>query len=86
MITIINKTIYTCDICKKDFEDPNECLQYGIPGYETDCEGYGNYPTTCQRELCKDCHTKLIKILKDNGIFFKDCPGGHIDEIDLKSR
>lgn len=54
---------YTCDVCKKEFDNSDGIQKVFVP-----CRGYGNMCTTTKIDLCSDCRKKLAEIVDDYGV------------------
>ena len=81
MVLIMAKkqfTIFSCDICKKEFETeeyPEELKRVGVMGRKFDCEGRSFSVNTVSCDLCKDCRLELFEVTSKYFALVDDCYG-----------
>lgn len=73
-------TIFSCDICKKEFETknyPTELRRTDVMGRRFDCEGKSYSVGIILCDLCADCRKELFEVTSKHFALVDDCYGIH---------
>ena len=71
----IEKIIYKCDVCEKEFENPKDVAMTSIPCYGGE---RGEYLTDAAVDLCIKCSKNIRKVIYNNFAEISDWYGVHI--------
>ena len=81
----VQKTIYICDICKKEFADKDNISSIELPCKISDSEGRSYTDAFRKVDACKECVTRFRNIVYEQFAVVRDTLGSvEVKRMDIK--
>lgn len=77
-MAVFTKTIFQCDICKKEVDNKDDLKSITLPVKVADSEGRQYFDDIQSFDLCKECLAEYSEVVRSRFISIRDTLG-HIE-------